>query len=84
MKLTIINTVSKKEYSFSVTDLNDSRLFYHFKDFRLEEEIENGSYNYFLYDEEDKKVAEGLLQIGDFENNTAQYEVKNGYKQYNG
>lgn len=86
MTLKFTNSVTKKTYSCSVEDLNDSKLFYHFEDFKLDENMDDGQYNYELLDDDDNKVAEGLLQIGDYTNNATQYTTQaNGkYKQYNG
>lgn len=85
MTLKLTHNVTKKEYTFDVTDANDSRLFYHFSTFQLTEVMNEGTYGYKLYDKDDKEVATGILQIGDYKNNTTQYtKQENGYKQYNG
>ena len=92
MKLVLKSTVTKKTSEYQVTDAADSHLFYHFPEFQLEGEYDDGEYEYELYDvsnEEDVLVAQGLLQIGDYtenENNRTTYENTNGniYKQYNG
>lgn len=89
MKLVLKSTVTKKTSEYQVTDAADSHLFYHFPEFQLEGEYDDGEYEYELYDvsnEEDVLVAQGLLQIGDYnenENNRTTYENTNGtYKQY--
>lgn len=92
MKLVLKSTVTKKTSEYQVTDAADSHLFYHFPEFQLEGEYDDGEYEYELYDvsdDEDVLVAQGLLQIGDYnenENNRTTYENTNGniYKQYNG
>ena len=89
MKLVLKSTVTKKTSEYQATDAADSHLFYHFPEFQLEGEYDDGEYEYELYDvsnEEDVLVAQGLLQIGDYnenENNRTTYENTNGtYKQY--
>lgn len=67
MRLLLKNNVDKKEYEFSVTDLEDSGMFYHFDSISLPNGIVDGEYNYYLYDENDKLVAEGLVQVGNYE-----------------
>ena len=86
MKLIFINSVDKKEYEFSVTDLEDSKLYYHFNNFELPNDIDDGQYDYFLYDSEDELVAQGLVQIGTYESDHKVYskEPKQTYKQYQG
>lgn len=83
MTLKFINTVSKKEYTFTVTDLNDSRIYYHFKDFVLDDGMDDGSYDYMLFDDKSNLVAQGNLQIGDFVPETKTYTENKTYKQYN-
>lgn len=78
------NNVTKKEYSYKVYDVNDSTLFYHFT-LTLGEDMDEGEYTYKLMND-DVLLAQGLLQIGNYENNTKKYTVTddNGIKQYNG
>lgn len=85
MKLRLKNNVDKKEYEFTVEDLEDSGMFWHFN-INLYENMNDGEYSYFLYDE-DNLVAEGLLQIGNFEISVEEqhtYNNENNYIQYQG
>lgn len=78
------NNVTKREYSYRVYDVNDSTLFYHFA-LTLGEEMDEGEYTYRLMND-NLELAKGLLQIGDYQNNSKKYTVTddNGIKQYNG
>lgn len=78
------NNVTKKEYSYRVYDVNDSSLFFHFT-LTLGDGMDEGEYTYRLMSG-DVELAKGLLQIGDYQNNTKKYTVTdgNGIKQYNG
>ena len=83
MKLVLKSNITKKTWEFNVTDRCDSRMFYHFPNFQLTEQRDDGEYDYELYDNEEL-VAQGLLQIGDYENNVRTYTTtQNGYRQYN-
>lgn len=84
MTLYLQNNVTKREYSYTVYDVNDSSLFYHFT-LTLGDTMDEGEYTYILSSGE-VELAKGLLQIGDYENNTKKYTVTNdnGIKQYNG
>lgn len=84
MKLVLKSNITKKTWEFTVYDRCDSRMFYHFPNFKLTEKMDDGEYNYELY-EDNELLAQGLLQIGDYENNTVTaYTKNNTYKQYNG
>lgn len=87
MKLSIINNVTKKNYDFNVTDKEDSVLFYHF-DLTLDGNIDDGDYEYILFDSEDNVVANGLMRIGNYEipsGSTATYNNNSTeFIQYNG
>lgn len=85
MTLKLTNNVSKKEYEYTVTDMEDSKMYYHFENFVLDDNMDDGEYDYFLYDEENTVVAQGLCQIGDYEREeTTIYDNnKPTYKQYN-
>ena len=86
MTLTLINNLTKKEYSFdNLEDQLVSRLFYTL-DITLESGMDDGEYSYTLYDDENVVKATGLLQIGNYtpNNNTYTANTKNGYVQYNG
>lgn len=78
------NNVTKREYSYRVYDVNDSTLFWHFT-LTLGEEMDEGEYTYKLFND-DVVLAQGLLQIGDYQNNAKKYTVTDdsGIKQYNG
>lgn len=65
MVLKLINNVSKNTIEFEVNDKQSSTIFYQF-DITLPEGCIDGEYNYELIDNE-KIVATGLLQIGDYE-----------------
>lgn len=78
------NNVTKREYSYRVIDVNDSSLFWHFT-LTLEEGMDEGEYTYKLINELEGVLAQGVLQIGDYQNNAKKYTVTNdGIKQYNG
>lgn len=78
------NNVTKREYSYRVYDVNDSTLFWHFT-LTLGEEMDEGEYTYRLMND-NVELAKGLLQIGDYQNNSKKYTTTddNGIKQYNG
>lgn len=91
MVLQLTNNLTKMVLTFTVNDNYTSNLYFNF-DIRLEEnlegvelkDIDEGEYNYLLLDD-GKKIAEGLLQIGDYTNDNKQYkkEIK-GFKTYGG
>lgn len=84
MKLVLKSSITKKEWEYTVIDKGDSRLFYHFPKFKLTETMDDGEYEYELFDNEEL-VAQGLLQIGNYKNNDVKSYTENGnYKQYNG
>ena len=76
MELVLTNALSLSSWTFDVQDTGQYRLYYHFEDFQLPEGIPDGQYNYELMEEEEIK-ARGLLQIGDFKNNTTKYNTDN-------
>lgn len=78
------NNVTKREYSYTVYDVNDSALFWHFP-LTLGENMDDGEYTYRLMNE-NVELAKGVLQIGDYQNNSKKYTTTddNGIKQYNG
>lgn len=87
MKLEFKNNVDKNIYTFEVDDIEDSTMFYHFTDISLPSGIDDGEYNYYLYDESDKLVAEGLVQIGSYTIRPEEqhiYNNENNYIQYQG
>lgn len=82
MKLVLKSSITKKKWEFNVRDNNDSKLFYHFRNFQLTEAMDDGEYEYELFDNEEL-VAQGLLQIGNYEHNNKTYTKEdNGYRQY--
>ena len=80
MRLNFTNSVTKKEYNFTVEDKNLSRILYCF-DITLPKDIDEGTYNYFLYDET-TLIAQGIAQIGDYKNNPVTYTTNGTYIQY--
>lgn len=85
MKLRLNSTITKKNWEFQVEDAADSILFYHFPAFTLTEKMDDGQYEYTLFDEDEVVVAVGVLQIGDYTDNKKKEYKKDGqYKQYNG
>ena len=78
------NNVTKREYSYTVYDVNDSALFWHFT-LTLGENMDDGEYTYRLMNE-NVELAKGVLQIGDYQNNSKKYTTTddNGIKQYTG
>ena len=84
MLLKLVSNVNKKEYNYSgLTDYNDSKLFYHFP-LQLDENMDDGSYTYYLFNDEDEQVATGNLQIGSYVKEATAYVKNNEYKVYNG
>lgn len=88
MKLEIINNLTKQKLTYNVIDFHSSNIFFHFE-LRLQDNLEKirvedmseGGYSYFLYDG-DTKVAEGLLQIGDYTKENKEYNNEKKYKVY--
>lgn len=87
--LKLVNSVTKQTLTFKVSDNYTSNLYFNFG-IRLEENLEGidldsiveGQYNYNLFDE-GKKIAEGLLQLGDYKSENKEYNKdKNGFKVY--
>lgn len=88
MKFTITNNVTKKSITKTVEDIGDSMIYYHFN-YSLDELADEGEWSYFLYDDEDNLLAQGLLQIGNYQvpsGSTTTYNnnPKTEYIQYNG
>lgn len=83
------NNVTKKKYEFTVEDIGDSTLYYHFN-MSLVETVDDGEYNYWLYDDEETNLlAQGICQIGNYQvpsGSTTTYNnnPKTEYIQYNG
>lgn len=84
MTLKLVNTVDKKTYFYhNLSDFADSRIFYHFN-IQLDEGMADGSYEYFLFDENDNQIANGNVQIGNYVKEATAYTKNNTYVQYNG
>lgn len=80
MLLKFRNNLTKNEYEFNVNDWYSSTIFFEFE-IELKSDMEDGEYNYYLYDG-DIKVAEGLLQIGDYKAKGKVYNNEKKYKTY--
>ena len=72
MKFIIKNGITHKEFEYSVTDLNESSIYYTVN-LNIPEEMDDGEYEYTLKDNEDKIVATGLIRVGDFKQENKQY-----------
>ena len=84
MKFTIKNNITKKTITKTVEDIGESRLYYFFN-YSLDETVDEGEWSYFLYDDDDEIVANGICQIGDYVPQHTIYDNNNqGYTQYNG
>lgn len=86
MKFKAVNNTDKTEFTIFVDDCHDSRMFWHFK-VKLPEGYADGEYTYYVYTDDMKEcVAQGIMIIGDYENNEKITYTKdeNIYKQYNG
>jgi hypothetical protein len=65
----LINNLTKKEVNIdNLEDSERSNMFYHFN-IELVEDLEDGEYTYELIKEE-KIIATGLLQVGDYKRDT--------------
>ena len=82
MTFKLINSVSKKEYSYVVEDTKTSVYYWNFN-LKLDK-MEEGEYTYILVDDEGNECARGLLQIGDYVPEKTEYENKKTYTIYNG
>lgn len=85
MKLILKSTITSKEIELNVTDIEDKKLYYHFKD-TIPNDVDEGEYSYTLYDDNDTIVATGIARIGDYKTNNQVYNntTKKERKQYNG
>ena len=83
MKLLLKNGITHKEFEYSVTDLNESSIYYTFN-INIPDSLDDGEYTYVLKDDGDKILATGLLRIGDFKQENTQYNNNkdNKYIQY--
>lgn len=84
MELKLTNSVSKKEYKYTVEDTNTSIYYWNFN-LKLDN-MDDGEYVYVLSDDEGNECARGLLQIGNYKPEKTEYENKNdnGYIVYGG
>ena len=86
MKLNLVNNLTKVVYDIeNLTDLKVNQLNYAF-DIQVPAGIDDGEYNYTLFDDDDNIVATGILQIGSYEPEKQSYtaQTNNGYIQYEG
>ena len=83
MKIILKNGITHKEFEYSVTDLNESSIYYTFN-INIPEEMDDGEYNYTLKDDLNKTLATGLMRVGDFKQENTQYKNNkdNKYIQY--
>ena len=83
MKLFIKNGITHKEFEYSVTDLNESSIYYTFN-INIPDSFDDGEYNYTLKDDLNKTLATGLMRVGDFKQENKQYinNKDNKYIQY--
>ena len=80
MTLKITNNVTKSQYSYTVTDKNDSGLFYHCT-VQLQGDVEEGYYDYELTDW-DNVLSTGILRIGGFKDGEKAVYKDNDNKGY--
>ena len=87
MQLKLTNNLTKQVYTFdNLDDKLTSRIFYTL-DIQLYEDMDDGEYQYDLYDDEGIHKASGLLQIGDYKPENKTYSAttsESGYIQYQG
>ena len=82
MQFIINNGITHRNFEYSVTDLNESSIYYVF-DINIPEEMDDGEYEYTLKDDLDKIVATGLIRVGDYKQENKEYNNKdNKYIQY--
>lgn len=72
MKFIIKNGITKRNFEYNVTDLNESSIFYTFS-INIPDSLDDGEYDYVLKDDLDKIVATGLLRVGDYKQENTQY-----------
>ncbi len=81
MYIRLYSQYTKKTHTIPVDNAVSDSMF-HKLDIHLPNGMEDGIYNYELYDDE-TIIANGMMQVGDFENNNTSYTVEhNGYQQY--
>ena len=72
MKLYIKNNITHRNFEYSVTDLNESSIYYTFN-INIPDSYDDGEYSYILKDDLDKIVATGLIRIGDYKQENKEY-----------
>ena len=72
MKLLLKNGITKKNFEYSVEDLNESSIFYTFN-INIPDSLDDGEYEYTLKDDGEKILATGLIRVGDFKQENKQY-----------
>lgn len=86
MTLKLENNVTNVSFAISgLTDLQSSGLNYVFN-LTLPEGVDNGEYNYTLFDDDNVVVATGVAQIGSYTPQKTTYtaQTNNDYIQYEG
>lgn len=83
MELLLKHNTTKKEVYLNVTDLRDSKLFYHFDDVVLPEGMDDGEYTFSLY-RDSELLCTGICQIGDYKPEKTTYNKTSEIIQYNG
>ena len=83
MKFIIKNNITHRNFEYSVTDLNESSIYYVFN-INIPESLDDGEYNYTLKDDLNKTLATGLLRVGDYKTENKEYNNNkdNKYIQY--
>lgn len=87
MHLDIVNNVTKVHYNLPLSGVSFSRLFIT-ASIQLPENADDGEYTYWLVDDNNKILSQGLLQIGDYvQEDKVSYQNNpsdNEFVQYNG
>ena len=82
MKIILKNGITKRNFEYSVEDLNESSIFYTFN-INIPESFDDGEYEYTLKDDAENIVATGLIRVGDFKQENKEYNNKDKkYIQY--
>ena len=80
MKLLLKNGITKRNFEYSVEDLNESSIYYTFN-INIPDSLDDGEYEYTLKDDVDKILATGLMRVGDYKQENKQY-INNKDKKY--
>ena len=72
MKIILKNCITHRNFEYSVTDLNESSIYYVFN-INIPDSLDDGEYTYVLKDDVDKIVATGLMRVGDYKQENTQY-----------